>query len=115
MWLVEAVAAPFVHHVMMFHADGTMLQSNPDGGNLQQSDSIGMGTWLLKADDEVVGAFVECSANRRTGGSLGFTEVRFKIMVDSQQFEGQARSYSRGQRTDSGATTLRGQRLRLTW
>lgn len=115
-WLVEAVSAPFMHHVMLFHSGGTMLQSNPDGGNPQRSDSIGMGVWSLEGDDEVVGAFVESSASRgRTGRSLGFTEVRFTIVVDRQKFEGQARSYSYDQRTESGVTNLRGQRLSLTW
>jgi hypothetical protein len=43
---------------MTFHADGTMLESNPDHGNRVTSDSNGMGAWRVDRVT-VTGAFVE--------------------------------------------------------
>ena len=46
-----------------FHADGTMLQSNPDAGDPRTSDSIGLGVWVAEGG-KVRGKFVEVTADR---------------------------------------------------
>jgi hypothetical protein len=38
-WIVKAPEAPFPYHMFVFHADGTMQQSNPDAGDRNSSDS----------------------------------------------------------------------------
>ena len=75
-WEVDAPGAPFERHVMTFHADGTMLQANPDGGRLDVSDSLGMGVWRSGEPGVVVGRFVEVSAARPDGTFAGRTSVR---------------------------------------
>ncbi|WP_328389109.1 hypothetical protein [Nocardia sp. NBC_00416] len=88
-WEVIIEDAPFRYHVMTFHADGTMLQSNPDLGNRTTSDSNGMGTW--RADGtHVSGAFVEFTVDRRFRESIGKGIVRFALDVDGDTFAGSA-------------------------
>ena len=48
-WLVKIPEAPFPYHMFVFHADGTMLQSNPDAGDPNTSDSNGAGVWVADA------------------------------------------------------------------
>jgi hypothetical protein len=43
---VKIPEAPFQYHMFVFNSDGTMLQSNPDAGDPNTSDSNGMGVWL---------------------------------------------------------------------
>ncbi|WP_405167400.1 hypothetical protein OG203_21370 [Nocardia sp. NBC_01499] len=88
-WEVRADDAPFAYHVMTFHADGTMLQSNPDHGNRVTSDSNGMGTW--HADGTAVsGAFVEFTVDRSTPESVRRGVVRFELTVRDDEFLGSA-------------------------
>ncbi|MFI6314964.1 hypothetical protein ACIBEK_33060 [Nocardia fusca] len=88
-WEVVAEGAPFEYHVMTFHADGTMLQSNPDSGNRKSSDSNGMGTW--RADGpRVRGAFVEFTVDRKDPESVGRGIVRFDVEVAGDTFTGSA-------------------------
>ncbi|MGW1739801.1 hypothetical protein ACWCPQ_13435 [Nocardia sp. NPDC001965] len=88
-WEVVAEGAPFEYHVMTFHADGTMLQSNPDSGNRTSSDSNGMGTW--RADGaRVRGAFVEFSVDRANPNSVSRGIIRFDVEVTGDTFTGSA-------------------------
>lgn len=88
-WVVEAVDAPFPHHVFVFHADGTMQQANPDAGTAGLSGSDGMGLWVREGAT-VNGKFVEIVADRssRTFESRG--EISFKLTVDGDTFVGTA-------------------------
>ena len=45
-WLVNEDAAPFLYHMYVFNADGTMQQANPDAGDKRSSDSDGKGVWV---------------------------------------------------------------------
>ncbi|MET8876295.1 hypothetical protein [Nocardia sp. NPDC004604] len=88
-WEVVADGAPFGYHVMTFHADGTMLQSNPDHGNRATSDSNGMGTW--RADGaNVSGAFLEFTVDRADPGLVQKGIVRFDLTVHGDGFTGSA-------------------------
>ncbi|MEV4240530.1 hypothetical protein ACIBJI_39055 [Nocardia sp. NPDC050408] len=88
-WEVVADGAPFRYHVMTFHADGTMAQSNPDHGNRATSDSNGMGTW--KAEGATVsGAFLEFTVDRADPSSVQKGIVRFDLTVDGDEFTGSA-------------------------
>ncbi|MFE9328028.1 hypothetical protein ACIHDR_42855 [Nocardia sp. NPDC052278] len=88
-WEVVADGAPFGYHVMTFHADGTMAQSNPDHGNRTTSDSNGMGTW--KADGAAVsGAFLEFTVDRADPSLVQKGIVRFDLTVHGDDFTGSA-------------------------
>lgn len=88
-WEVVVEGAPFEYHVMTFHADGTMLQSNPDHGNRTSSDSNGMGTW--RADGtRVRGAFVEYCVDRADPASVSRGIIRFEVEVAGDSFTGSA-------------------------
>lgn len=88
-WEVLAADAPFGYHVMTFHSDGTMLQSNPDHGNRVTSDSNGMGTW--RADGaKVSGAFLEFTVAREDSRQVEKGIVRFELTVDGDEFTGSA-------------------------
>ena len=102
-WEVWAEGAPFEHHVMMFNPEHTMLQSNPDGGNGQSSDSIGMGVWHA-VGDLVVGRFLETRADRTTHKALGRSVIRFELSVTDEMFTGHAG-------TDDSTAALRGRRF----
>ncbi len=88
-WEVWVDGAPFDHHVMMFNAGGTMLQSNPEGGNAVSSDSTGMGVWRAEGD-RVLGGFLETRADRVTRLALGRSEIRFDLRVTGDAFTGTA-------------------------
>src|SRR6266498_3362694 len=73
-WYVRILGAPFEHHVLTFHADGTMLQANPDAGDPGTSDSVGMGMW--EADHAAIKAkFIETTADRSTHAFIGRGEI----------------------------------------
>jgi hypothetical protein len=88
-WVVDAAGAPFPHHVFQFHADGTMLQANPDAGDTNTSDSVAMGVWSANGG-RIKGKFVEIMANRSTGEFLSRGEIAFDIKLDGDRFLGTA-------------------------
>jgi hypothetical protein len=88
-WEVVAGGAPFEYHVMTFHADGTMLQSNPDLGNRVASDSNGMGVWRTDGDT-VTGAFMEFTVARDDPSQVNKGIVRFELIVHGDEFAGSA-------------------------
>ncbi len=87
-WFVLVQGAPFAQHLFVFHADGTMLQANPDAGDAHTSDSDGIGVW--KGSHTVVGAFVEVNADRATHRHVSTLRVEFKIDVAGDTFTGPA-------------------------
>jgi hypothetical protein len=88
-WEVVADGAPFRHHVMTFHADGTMLQSNPDQGNRVTSDSNGMGVWRAEGPS-VTGAFLEFTVDRNDPELVTKGIVHFELFVSGTSFSGTA-------------------------
>lgn len=88
-WEVVADGAPFRHHVMTFHADGTMAQSNPDHGNRITSDSNGMGVWKAE-DSAVVGAFLEFRVDRTNPDLVTKGVVHFELYVAGDALTGMA-------------------------
>jgi len=88
-WLVKAPEAPFPLHMFIFHADGTVLQSNPDAGDPNTSDSSAMGVWLPDAD-RIKGKIVETMADRTTRKFVSRGEISFSIKVDGDAFTGSA-------------------------
>lgn len=109
-WEVHAPAAPFPHHLMTFHADGTVLQANPDGARPEVSDSPGMGMWQPDPHQPgaVIGRFVEISVARSTREFLGRTSVAFQITVTGDTFTGAATTVCPGSddRTGESHTPL---------
>lgn len=88
-WFVSAPDAPFPRHVFVFHADGTMEQSNPDAGDAATSDSAGFGEWTLRSGT-VAGRFGEVKATRGSGAYAGSGVVSFTLRVRGDRFTGSA-------------------------
>lgn len=113
-WFVKAPEAPFPYHMFVFHADGTMQQSNPDAGDPNTSDSVGMGDWVLDGD-RVKGKFVEVTADRTTRQFASRGEISFLITVKGNSFSGSARAIfydAKGTRVKGPlSATLDGQRV----
>ena len=113
-WSVKIPEAPFHDHMFVFHSDGTMLQSNPDAGDPNTSDSNGMGTWGPDGD-RVKGKFVEITADRTTHQFVSRGEISFLIKVNGNAFSGAASAIfydADGRQLRSPvAATLTGQRV----
>lgn len=88
-WLVKSPEAPFPYHMFVFHSDGTMLQSNPDVGDPNTSDSNGLGVWVLEVG-RIRGKFVEVMADRSTRRFVSRGEISFSITVNGANFHGTA-------------------------
>ena len=113
-WIVKAPEAPFPYHMFVFHADGTMLQSNPDAGDPNTSDSNGVGVWAPDGD-KVKGKFVEVTADRTTRQFVSRGEISFSIKVNGDAFSGTASAIffdAKGARIRGPVSaTLEGQRV----
>ncbi len=79
--------APYPYHLFIFHADGSVIQSNPDAGDPQRSDSNLMGTWK-SAGDHVTAKLVETSADRTTHQFIDRTELEISLQVQSNKLQG---------------------------
>jgi hypothetical protein len=64
-WIVSIPDAPFPIHLFVFHGDGTVVQSNPEAGDPNTSDSNLMGVWVRNGD-AFQGRIVEITADRAT-------------------------------------------------
>ena len=113
-WLVKAPEAPFPYHMFVFHSDGTMLQSNPDAGDPNASDSNGVGVWTPVAG-RIKGKFVELTADRTTRKFVSRGETSFTIQVDRDSLSGTASAvfFDEQGRTTRGplTATLEGRRI----
>lgn len=98
-WYVDTVGAPFKPHGMIFHLDGTMVLTNPDAAEAQNSSSAGYGSWQLKRN-QVVGQFFEVNADKTTNQFTTLLIVKFTITsVTPDRFSGDATaSYFDGDR-----------------
>jgi hypothetical protein len=100
--------------MFVFHADGTMQQSNPDAGDPNTSDSSGMGVWVPDAG-RVKGKFVEVTADRTTRQFVSRGEISFLIKVNGEVLSGTASAvfFDAEGRQFKGplAATLEGQRV----
>lgn len=88
-WIVKAPEAPFPYHMFVFHADGTMQQSNPDAGDPNSSDSNGFGVWV-KNGDAIKGKFVEVTADRASRRFASRGEISFVVKVNGNTLSGTA-------------------------
>ena len=106
-WLVKSPEAPFPYHMFVFHSDGTMLQSNPDAGDPNTSDSNGVGVWTLAAGG-IKGKFVELTADRTTRRFVSRGEISFVIQVNGDTLRGTANAvfYNEEGRQTKGPLTV---------
>jgi hypothetical protein len=88
-WTVNIPAAPFPLHMFVFHADGTVVQSNPDAGDPRTSDSNLMGAWRSEGDG-YRGKLVEITADRTTGKFVSRGEISFALKVSGNSLDGTA-------------------------
>ena len=113
-WLVKVPEAPFGYHMFTFHSDGTVLQSNPDAGDANSSDSNGMGVWTADGD-QIKGKFVEVTADRTTHQFASRGEISFVIKVTGNTLSGAASANfydASGQRIRGPlAATMTGERI----
>jgi len=86
-WFVKMPEAPFQYHMLIFNADGTVLQSNPDAGDPHTSDSNGMGAWVTEGD-RIIGKFVEVTADRATHAFASRGDIAFNIQINGDTFSG---------------------------
>lgn len=116
-WFVNAVGAPFQPHLFTFHADLTLITSNPDAGDPHTSDSDGMGPWVPQSPSVVVGAFEEINADRTTHLYVSRLRVEFQITLNGHTFTGPATAnyYNPDGTFQQGPypATLNGQRVAL--
>ncbi|MGA9342788.1 MAG: hypothetical protein WBV61_10745 [Rhodanobacteraceae bacterium] len=114
-WFVNMPEAPFQYHMLIFNADGTMVQSNPDAGDPHTSDSNGMGAWVAEGN-HVAGKFMEVTADRITRKFASRGEIAFEINVrgDAIKGAGTARFYDVNGVLNGGpvAFTLSGVRVK---
>ncbi len=113
-WIVKMPEAPFPIHMFVFHADGTVQQSNPDAGDPNTSDSSAMGVWLPNGDG-FKGKIVEITADRTTHHFASRGEIAFMLKVEGDVLHGtaSAKFYDTDGRLLKGplAATLDGQRV----
>jgi hypothetical protein len=113
-WFVTIPEAPFQYHMFIFNSDGTVLQSNPDAGDANTSDSNGLGVWVTDGA-RIKGKFVEVTADRTTREFVSRGEISFLIKVTGDAFGGDASAtfYDAAGRRIRGplAATLEGQRV----
>lgn len=116
-WFVSAVGAPFQPHLATFHSDGTMVIDNPEAGDPHTSDSAGMGPWVSKKHNVIVGAFEEINANRTTHKFVSRLRVEYTITLSGNTFVGPASAtYYNPDGTLQGGpypATLKGSRIPL--
>ena len=79
--------APYPYHLLIFHADGTVIQSNPDAGDPRTSDSNLMGAWTT-AGTQVTAKLVETSADRTTHQFVSRTELAISLQVQLNTLHG---------------------------
>ena len=113
-WLVKIPEAPFPVHMFAFHSDGTIVQSNPDAGDPNTSDSNLMGEWVSDGDG-IKGKLVEITADRTTHKFVSRGEISFSVKVIGNTFKGGASAvfYDPGEQQVRGplTATLEGQRI----
>ena len=66
-----------------------MLQSNPDAGDPNTSDSNGVGVWTPDSG-RVKGKFVEVTADRTTGRFVSRGEISFSVEANGDALSGTA-------------------------
>lgn len=88
-WVVRMPGAPFPLHMFIFHADGTVQQSNPDAGDANSSDSNALGVWQPDGDG-IKGKIVEITADRITHKFASQGDISFSIKVSGDEFIGNA-------------------------
>lgn len=86
-WYVTMPTAPYPYHLFLFHADGTVVQSNPDSGDPNHSDSNLMGAWKNEGNS-VTAKLIETSADRTTHQFVVRTELSMSLQVQSNKFAG---------------------------
>lgn len=127
-WFYEAIGAPFAPHLIIFNADHSLVSSNPDRGEANNSASSGIGVWEHDSSDRrpgggavIVGRFIEVNADPISHRHTSNLVVDFRVLLDpssNNRFEGPAQS---ALYEPNGAliehfpeVTLKGQRITLS-
>lgn len=88
-YYVDTCGAPFEPHGVMFHSDGTLTFTFPDGAEANNSASVGTGKWKVERN-KVIGRFFEINSDRATQTPTGTLVVTFTLTVKGKTFEGPA-------------------------
>jgi len=97
-WYFEAIGAPFPPHVMIFNSDKTLISSNPDRGEANNSASSGIGVWDHENLSErhhspqFRGRFIEVNADPVNHQHSSNLIVDFMVTLTGDRFEGPAQS-----------------------
>ena len=113
-WVVTMPEAPFPVHMIAFHADRTVVQSNPDAGHVTSSDSNAMGAWVREGDG-FRGKMVEITADRPTHKFVSRGDITFQVKVsgDGLYGTGSAMFYDAAEHAVQGPinVTMQGKRV----
>lgn len=88
-WIVSIPDAPFPIHLFVFHSDGTVVQSNPEAGDPNTSDSNLMGVWVRDGDG-YKGRIVEVTADRATHEFVSRGDITYRLTVNGNALHGNA-------------------------
>ncbi len=113
-WEVDTTGAPFDHHMMVFHADGTVLQFNPPAGNPGSSDTPGVGVWRRTEDGGTEARFVEMRLDPDSGvPTRGVVDLRVHVAGDQLTGTGVFHVYDMADALVGGphSATLKGRRV----
>ena len=75
--------------MFVFHSDGTVVQSSPDAGDPNSSDSNLMGVWV-RDGDAFKGRLVEITADRNTHEFVSRGDITYRITVSGDALHGNA-------------------------
>lgn len=113
-WMVQAKEAPFPAHMLVFHADEILRQSDPDEADPDTSDSDGVGTWR-RDGQMIVGTVTKVTANRasRHVATLKVISLRVSIIGGSFAGVGEVNAYDMAGKPLGGrlGTSLEGTRV----
>ena len=85
-WYVCITGAPFAPHLFKFDSDKTMESDNPESGDKNTSDSVGMGPWKTVDENTFTGEFQEINADRVTHVFVSTLVVDYTIVVTGDTF-----------------------------
>jgi hypothetical protein len=87
-WYVDTTGAPFEPHGIIFHADGTLVLTNPDAAEATNSSSAGYGEWVpvrIEGQPGARGSFFEVNADKNTNQFTTILVVTFQVRLSALQ------------------------------
>lgn len=110
-WIGQVHGAQYEDHLYQFHADGTMIGTNPqrvqekpDGTGV--NDSLAVGSWHME-HGHVIGTFIELNANQTTHLRADNLTVHFDLQVHGDHLTGTATVFVGAERVPDASFDFR--------